>query len=86
MDLGPKEYYIGEDAQARRGALALSYPLERGYVTNWDSMERLWQHTFDALHVAPEVHPTLLTEAPQTPRPSREKATQQQGCVGWGRG
>ena len=57
--------YIGDDAKSKRGELCISYPIDKGIVTNWDDMEKIWHHTFyNELRVAPEEHPLLLTEAP----------------------
>src|SRR5690606_27578219 len=59
----------GEEAQTKRGVLERKYPIERGIVTNWDDMEKLWHHAFyEQLRVAPEEHPVLLTEPPFNPK------------------
>jgi actin-related protein len=66
--------YVGDDAQIKRGVLKLSYPIEHGIVTNWDDMEKIWEHTFyNQLRIQPEERKVLLTEAPQNPKKNREK-------------
>ena len=72
-----KEFFVGADAEAKRGILKFNYPIEHGVVNNWDDMEKIWGHVFtNELRVAPEERNVMLTEAPMNPKENREKMAQ----------
>jgi actin len=55
----------------------LKNPIERGVITNWDDMEKVWHHCFyNEMCSAPEEHPVLLTEIPCNLKFNRERTTQ----------
>ncbi len=67
------EYFIGDEAQQKRGVCIVTYPIEHGIITDWDNMKKIWQHTFfNELRETPSEHPVLLTEAPLNPKTNRE--------------
>jgi len=71
-----KDIYVGSEAQAKRGVLALQYPIEHGVIEDWDSMEKIWHHCFyNELRIVPNEYNAHLTEAPQNPKKNREKMT-----------
>ncbi|KAG9931422.1 actin-like protein, partial [Aureobasidium melanogenum] len=71
------DVFIGQKAQELRGLLKIRYPLEHGIVTDWDDMEKIWQHVYtEELKTLSEEHPVLLTEPPLNPRSNRDTAAQ----------
>ncbi|XP_053436738.1 actin-related protein T1-like [Nycticebus coucang] len=69
-----KKYFVGEEALCRYETLSLHYPIERGLVTGWDDMEKLWKHLFEwELGVKPCDQPVLMTEPSLNPRETRER-------------
>ncbi|KAJ6235650.1 actin-7-related [Anaeramoeba flamelloides] len=72
-----KKYFIGKEAQEKRAILKLSSPLEHGIITNWDYMEKIWNHSFEEILKAnPKEHPVHLSEAPLNSKINREKIAQ----------
>ena len=73
---GVRDWYVGEEALAKRGILNLRYPIDHGVVTNWELMHKIWHQCFyseSALHLAPEEQPILLSECILNPKACREK-------------
>lgn len=72
-----ESYLLREDAQAKRGILKISYPVEHGIVQDWEDMEIIWKHTFfNQLRVQPTERAVLLAEAALNPKANRERMTQ----------
>jgi len=72
-----KSFYIGDEAQQKRGVLNLAYPIDNGIVNDWPKMEQVWHHTFfNELRINPsEIQGVLITEAPRNPKENREQMT-----------
>ena len=72
-----KGFFVGADAEAKRGVLKINYPIENGIVNNWDDMEKIWGHVFtNELRVSPEEHNVMITEPMLNPKENREKMAQ----------
>jgi actin-related protein len=77
--IGQKHTYVGDEAEIMsdlRMSPNVPHPIERGIVTNWDDMEKIWQYSFDELHAIPEERAILLGDSPFNPKPNREKMSQ----------
>ena len=60
VGMGEKEFYVGDEAQSKRGILTIKYPIEHGIVTNWDDMEKIWRYIYESeIRAFPENHPVL---------------------------
>ncbi|KAK1346415.1 hypothetical protein QTO34_000271 [Cnephaeus nilssonii] len=69
-----KSYIVEGNAQYKYEAFQLHYPIERGLVTGWDDMEKLWEYLFEwELGVKSSQQPVLMTETSLNPTETREK-------------
>ena len=72
-----KDFFVGDEAQQKRGVCVVKYPIAHGMIENWDDMKHIWEHTFyNELREQPQDHPVMLTEAPLNPKTNREKMCQ----------
>ncbi|XP_075720155.1 actin-related protein T3 [Rhinoderma darwinii] len=74
---GQRDFFVGEEAQSKRGILSIKYPVEHGVITSWEDMELIWKHAYTHnLKINPSERPTLITEPPLNPLSNREKMAQ----------
>ncbi|XP_055087327.1 actin-like isoform X2 [Periophthalmus magnuspinnatus] len=77
VGVGHEESFVGYKQLTWSEIMTTTRPIERGFVTHWDDMEKIWHHIFNnELRVSPEEHPVLLTETPSNSMSNREKMTQ----------
>eukprot|EP01084_Bolivina_argentea_P059362 108403_1 len=75
--MGKKDFFVGEEAYAKKGILSLQYPIERGIVTDWNCLKNYGMHSmfYNHLRVPPEEHDILMTEHPLINKSQRETMT-----------
>ncbi|XP_030076995.1 actin-85C-like [Microcaecilia unicolor] len=77
VGVSQKDFYIGDEAQAKRGILSIKYPVEHGIVRSWEDMELIWQNVYDNdLRIRSSDRPILVTEVPLNPLSNRERMTE----------
>lgn len=66
--------FIGLEAVKNCTISPFEYPITGGHVKNWDDVESIWRHIFDAkLGLTPQEHPLLMTEIATVPKHQRER-------------
>lgn len=67
------DFYIGEEAEAKRLTCTVENCLAEGIIQDWDNIEKYWQRClFQYMRCDPEEHYVLLTEPPLNPPENRE--------------
>lgn len=73
-----KSFLVGEFALSRRGIFNLKWPIQKGIVTNWEEMERIWRYMFyEKLKIDdPTQYAVVVTEPVLNPATCREKTAE----------
>lgn len=66
-----KSTYIGQDVFLQKEMFDIYFPIQRGLITNWDSLEKIYENIFLKLS-RPELH-VLHSEPIGNPKANREK-------------
>ncbi|CAK1588122.1 unnamed protein product [Parnassius mnemosyne] len=68
---------LGEEAIKMRGVNHLDWPVDKGFIKDWDDVEKLWHHIFyRKLHVPPEEARVMYVIHPLTSKRDKEKITE----------
>ena len=72
-----KDLYIGEEALKNRGILSLSYPMQKGFIQDWDDIQKVWEYCYTSqLKIEPTERPVLATCPPHEQKSIKEKTAQ----------
>ena len=72
-----RDAYVGEEALSKWAMLRLTYPIERGIVTNWDDYEKVIHHSvYNELRIAPEEYPVLFARDLKMEKAAMERLAQ----------
>ena len=67
---------VGEEAFTSYGHLVTTFPVSRGCVTDWSSMEIILDAVYERLNIKPDEKSVFLTEPPLNPKSHRETAAE----------
>jgi len=75
-----ENFYVGEEAQEKRGILHLDWPIKRGIIQDFEGMEKIWNHLIDkelqavvdSSDDSEDYKGVFLTESPLLPAKVRE--------------
>lgn len=69
--------FVGYEAQSKKALLSLTWPVQRGVVTDWDDMRTILDHVFkDEFTAKLSEHAVLVTDTPENPKTNREQMAQ----------
>ena len=69
-----KEHYIGKEVLEKKGVLDITQPVQKGKITDWDSIETLWEHCLtERLKVDPADHPIVYGFCPSEKKVAKER-------------
>lgn len=79
-----EDFYVGDEAQEKRGVLHLDWPIQRGIIKDFEGMEKIWNHLIDkelqavvdSSDDAEDFKGVFLTESPLLPSAVREQTMQ----------
>ena len=69
-----QDIMCGDKASELRQFLEITYPMDKGQVSNWEAMGHLWDYTFgpEKMNLDCSNSKVLLTEPPMNPKRNRE--------------
>jgi actin-related protein len=82
VGMGQKDFYIGDEAQRKRGILTLKYPVEHGIITNFDDWQKLIEGTYQLLGVSPNAQPLLLVHNVHETQANKDEMTKRLKALG----
>ena len=71
-----KDFFVGNDAEVRKGILKFNYLINRGINIDWEDLGKIYSCIFTLLSVDLIEHNIMITEPIMNPKKNREKLAQ----------